>query len=56
VSVEASKQSVDQDLVELMKGILTEDRKDSSLDAVEGLAYMSVEPSVREDYQRILLS
>ncbi|KAI0283416.1 armadillo-type protein [Russula aff. rugulosa BPL654] len=49
VSVGASKQSVDQDLVELMKGILTEDRKDSSLDAVEGLAYMSVEPSVKED-------
>jgi hypothetical protein len=49
VSVGASKQSVDQDLVELMKGILTEDRKDSSMDAVEGLAYMSVEPSVKED-------
>lgn len=49
VSVGASRQSVDQDLVELMKGILTEDRKDSSLDAVEGLAYMSVEPSVKED-------
>jgi myosin-1 len=49
VSVGASKQSVDQDLVELMKGILTEDRRDSSLDAVEGLAYMSVEPSVKED-------
>ena len=43
-----SKQSVDEDLVELMKGILVEERKDSFLDAVEGLAYMSVEPSVRE--------
>lgn len=49
VSVGASKQTVDQDLVELMKGILMEDIKDSSLDAVEGLAYMSVEPFVRED-------
>lgn len=48
-SVETSKQSVDQDLIELMKGILMEDRKSSSLDAVEGLAYMSVEPSVKED-------
>lgn len=52
VSVETSEQSVDQDLVELMKGILTEGRKDSSLDAVEGLAYMSVEPSVKEDLSK----
>jgi hypothetical protein len=52
VSGETSKQSVDQDLVELMKGILTEERKDSSLDAVEGLAYMSVEPSVKEDLSK----
>jgi Myosin-binding striated muscle assembly central len=47
-SAGTSKQSVDEDLVKLMKGILVEDRKDSFLDAVEGLAYMSVEPSVRE--------
>jgi hypothetical protein len=52
VSVETSKRSVDQDLVELMKGILMEERKDSSLDAVEGLAYMSVEPSVKEDLSK----
>ena len=52
VTVETSKQSVDQDLVELMKGILTEERKDSSVDAVEGLAYMSIEPSVKEDLSK----
>ncbi|KAF8481321.1 ARM repeat-containing protein [Russula ochroleuca] len=47
-----SKQSVDEDLVEIMKGILLEERKDSFLDAVEGLAYMSVEPSVQEDLSK----
>jgi myosin-1 len=35
-----------------MKSILVEERKDSSLDAVEGLAYMSVEPSVKEDLSK----
>jgi len=35
-----------------MRGILMEERKDSCLDAVEGLAYMSVEPSVKEDLSR----
>jgi hypothetical protein len=52
VSVETSKQSVEQDLVKLMKGILTEESKDSSLDAVEGLAYLSVDPSVKEDLSK----
>ena len=52
VSADNSKQTADQDLVELMKGILMEDRTDSSLDAVEGLAYMSVEPSVKEDLSK----
>jgi hypothetical protein len=51
-SAEISKQNIDQDLVELMKGILVEERKDSSLDAVEGLAYMSVEPFVKEDLSK----
>jgi len=35
-----------------MKGILMEEMKDSSLDAVEGLAYMSVEPFVKEDLSK----
>ncbi|KAI0004191.1 ARM repeat-containing protein [Russula compacta] len=48
-SGEISKQIADRDLVELMKGLLVEEEKNSSLDAVEGLAYMSVEPSVKED-------
>jgi myosin-binding protein len=52
VSAEASQQKVDQDLVELMKGILMGGDKESSLDAVEGLAYMSVEPSVKEDLSK----
>ncbi len=52
VSAETSKQNVDQDLVELMKGILMEGDKEASLDAVEGLAYMSVEPSVKEDLSK----
>lgn len=52
VSAETSKQSADQNLVELMKGILMEERNDSSLDAVEGLTYMSVEPSVKEDLSK----
>ena len=54
-SAEISKPSVDQDLVELMKGILVDEKNDSSLDAVEGLAYMSVEPSVKEDLSKDFL-
>lgn len=50
-SVESSgtyKRGADQGLVELMKEILMRGGPDSILDAVEGLAYMSVEPSVKE--------
>jgi Myosin-binding striated muscle assembly central len=48
-SAESHKRSTDKDLVELMKGILLEGGgQDSSVNAVEGLAYMSVEPSVKE--------
>jgi len=48
-SSETYKRSADQDLVELMKEILMKGGgSDSILDAVEGLAYMSVEPSVKE--------
>ena len=52
VSTEGYKSSVDQDLVELMKGILMEEKNDSSLDAVEGLAYMSIDPSVKEELSK----
>ena len=43
------ERSADQDLVELMKGILMKGGgPDAIQDAVEGLAYLSVEPSVKE--------
>ncbi len=54
-SADTNKRSADQDLVDLMKGILVEGGgQDSSLDAVEGLAYMSVEPSVKEGLSKDL--
>src|SRR6266702_557581 len=39
-------------LVELLKEILSEEDQDSSTDAVEGLAYMSVDPSVKEELSK----
>jgi len=51
-STKVSKRSTDLDLAELMKGILMEEGQDSSLDAVEGLAYLSVEPSVKENLSK----
>ncbi|KAI0304742.1 ARM repeat-containing protein [Russula brevipes] len=49
-----SKRSANRDLVKLMKEILVEEGQgeDSSLDAIEGLAYLSVEPSVKEDLSK----
>ena len=40
------------DLVELLKEILSEEDQDSSSDVVEGLAYMSVDPSVKEELSK----
>jgi hypothetical protein len=40
------------DLVELLKAILSEESQDSSADVVEGLAYMSVDSSVKEDLSK----
>ena len=52
-SSETYKRKADQDLVELMKGILMKGGgPETILDAVEGLAYMSVEPSVKEDLSK----
>ncbi|KAH9982621.1 armadillo-type protein [Lactifluus volemus] len=48
-SAGVSRRSADRDLVELMKGILADDGQDTSVDAVEGLTYMSVDPFVKEN-------
>ncbi|KAI0307946.1 hypothetical protein B0F90DRAFT_1678778 [Multifurca ochricompacta] len=42
----------DRDLVELMKGILSGESQESFVDAVECLAYLSIEPSVKEDLSK----
>jgi Myosin-binding striated muscle assembly central len=51
-SAGVSTRIADRDLVKLMKEIVAEDGQDTSVDAVEGLAYMSVEPSVKEDLSK----
>ena len=40
------------DLVGLLKEILSEESQDSSTDVVEGLAYMSVDPPVKEEFSK----
>jgi hypothetical protein len=47
-SVETPPSGTRMDLVELLKEILSDGNQDSSTDVVEGLAYMSVDPSVKE--------
>lgn len=52
VSAETTSRPARPDLVELLKEILLEESQDSSADAVEGLAYMSVDPSVKEELSK----
>ena len=47
-SVETPPRGTRMDLVELLKEILSDENQDSFTDVVEGLAYMSVDPSVKE--------
>lgn len=46
--VQKGSPAVDEDLVTLMKGLVIDGDANSIGDAVEGLAYMSVEPAVKE--------
>ncbi|KAI9512879.1 ARM repeat-containing protein [Russula earlei] len=50
--VESANVSKRLDLAELMKAIIMGEGQDSSLHAVEGLAYLSVEPIVKEDLSK----
>lgn len=47
-SAETPPRGTRMDLVELLKEILSDDNQDTSTDVVEGLAYMSVDASVKE--------
>ncbi|KAI9462418.1 P-loop containing nucleoside triphosphate hydrolase protein [Lactarius psammicola] len=51
-SAETPPRGTRSDLVELLKEILSEEDQDSSTDVVEGLAYMSVDPSVKEELSK----
>ncbi|KAH9004306.1 ARM repeat-containing protein [Lactarius hatsudake] len=51
-STETPPRSTSSDLVGLLKEILSEEDQDSSTDVVEGLAYMSVDPSVKEELSK----
>jgi hypothetical protein len=53
-SVETPPRGTRMDLVELLKEILSDGSQDSSTDVVEGLAYMSVDPSVKEKLSKDL--
>ncbi|KAI0059450.1 hypothetical protein BV25DRAFT_1918478 [Artomyces pyxidatus] len=44
----ASGSSADEQLVSLMKALVVDEEKSSATDAIEGLAYLSVEPRVKE--------
>ncbi|KAH9081941.1 P-loop containing nucleoside triphosphate hydrolase protein [Lactarius deliciosus] len=51
-STETPPRGTSSDLVGLLKEILSEEDQDSSTDVVEGLAYMSVDPSVKEELSK----
>ncbi|KAF8272860.1 microfilament motor [Lactarius quietus] len=51
-SGETPSRGTRMDLVELLKEILSEGNQDSSMDVVEGLAYMSVDPPVKEQLSK----
>ncbi|KAI9445062.1 P-loop containing nucleoside triphosphate hydrolase protein [Lactarius indigo] len=51
-STETPPRGTSSDLVELLREILSEEDQGSSTDVVEGLAYMSVDPSVKEELSK----